>query len=155
MLLAVTNHITQNISGVPFLWVLPLALYLISFTLAFDHPRWYARRTFVAGLVVLLPMMAFYVPSLDLKVAAPLYLRGAVRHLHVLPWRPRAAPARPRHLTRYYLVLSLGGAFGAVLVAIVAPLVLPGYFELGIALVLLSLVLLLRLQGVLSWAGRR
>ena len=153
MLLAVTNHITQNISGVPFLWVLPLALYLISFTLAFDHPRWYARRTFVAGLVVLLPTMAFYVPSLDLKVAAPLYLAGLFVtcmfcHGDLARLRPD-----PRHLTRYYLVLSLGGAFGAVLVAIVAPLVLPGYFELGIALVLLSLVLLLRLQGVLSWAG--
>src|SRR5688500_7662362 len=43
MLLAVTNHITQNISSVPFLWVLPLALYLITFILAFDHPRWYVR----------------------------------------------------------------------------------------------------------------
>ena len=43
MLLAVTNHITQNISSVPFLWVLPLALYLVSFILAFDHPRWYIR----------------------------------------------------------------------------------------------------------------
>jgi hypothetical protein len=153
MLLAVTNHITQNISGVPFLWVLPLALYLISFTLAFDHPRWYARRAFVAGLVVLLPVMAFYVPSLNLRVAAPLYLVGLFVtcmfcHGDLALLRPD-----PRHLTRYYLVLSLGGALGAVLVAIVAPLVLPGYFELGIALVLLSLVLLLRLQGVLSWAG--
>jgi hypothetical protein len=39
MLLAVSNHITQNISSVPFLWVLPLALYLVTFILAFDHPR--------------------------------------------------------------------------------------------------------------------
>jgi SAM-dependent methyltransferase len=153
MLLAVTNHITQNISGVPFLWVLPLALYLISFTLAFDHPRWYLRRSFVVALIVLLPTMAFYVPSLNLKVAAPLYLAGLFVTCMFCHGELAHLKPDPRHLTRYYLMMSLGGAFGAVLVAIVAPLVLPGYFELGIALVLLSLVLLFRLQGVLSWGG--
>ncbi len=53
----------------------------------------------------------------------------------------------PRWLTRFYLMLSLGGALGAVLIAIVAPLVLPGYFEVNIALVLLALTLSLRLRG--------
>jgi hypothetical protein len=153
MLLAVTNHITQNISGVPFLWVLPLALYLISFTLAFDHPRWYLRRAFVAALILLLPTMAFYVPSLNLKVAAPLYLVGLFVSCMFCHGELAHLKPDPRHLTRYYLMMSLGGALGAVLVAIVAPVVLPGYFELGIALVLLSLVLLSRLKGVLSWVG--
>src|SRR5439155_26252846 len=55
MLLAVTNHITQNVASVPFLWVLPLALYLGSFILAFDHPRWYLRPLFIVVLVALLP----------------------------------------------------------------------------------------------------
>ena len=54
MLLAVTNHITQNIASVPFLWVLPLALYLITFILAFDHPRWYVRPLFIVALLALL-----------------------------------------------------------------------------------------------------
>ncbi len=153
MLLAVTNHITQNISGVPFLWVLPLALYLISFTLAFDHPRWYLRRAFVAALIVLLPTMAFYVPSLNLKVAAPLYLVGLFVTCMFCHGELAHLKPDPRHLTRYYLMMSLGGALGAVLVAIVAPLALRGYFELGIALVLLSLVLFSRLKGALSWAG--
>src|SRR5207253_1126091 len=76
MLLAVTNHITQNISSVPFLWVLPLAIYLVTFILAFDHPRWYVRPPFAVALVVLLPLMAYYVPSLQLRVAAPIYLVG-------------------------------------------------------------------------------
>jgi len=58
MLLAVTNHITQNIASVPFLWVLPLALYLITFIFAFDHPRWYVRPLFVAAMLVLVPVMA-------------------------------------------------------------------------------------------------
>jgi hypothetical protein len=153
MLLAVTNHITQNISSVPFLWVLPLALYLISFILAFDHPRWYARPLFIAALFALVPAMAFYVPSLDLKVAAPVYLIGlfvACMFCHGELARIKPDPA---HLTRFYLMMSLGGALGAVLVAIVAPLVLHGYFELGIALALLSFVLIMRLKGVLIWGG--
>ena len=82
MLLAVTNHLTQNISSVPFLWVLPLALYLITFILCFDHPRWYLRPLFLAAAAVLLPVMAWYMPSLDLRVAAPLYLAG----LFVAAW---------------------------------------------------------------------
>src|SRR5260370_652198 len=53
MLLAVTNHITQNIASVPFLWVVPLSIYLLSFILAFQHPRWYARVGFLAALVAL------------------------------------------------------------------------------------------------------
>src|SRR5712671_4769154 len=147
MLLAVTNHITQNISSVPFLWVLPLALYLITFILAFDHPRWYVRLLFVALLVVLLPAMAYYVPSLALKVAAPVYLVGlfvACMFCHGELARLKPDPA---HLTRFYLMMSLGGALGAVLVAIVAPMTLPGYFELGIALVLLALLFTMRLRG--------
>ena len=59
MLLAVTNHLTQNISSVPFLWVLPLALYLVTFILAFDHPRWYLRPLFIGALALLLPLMAW------------------------------------------------------------------------------------------------
>ena len=153
MLLAVTNHITQNISSVPFLWVLPLALYLISFILAFDHPRWYVRRVFGALLVALLPAMAYYVPSLDLKVAAPLYLVGlfvACMFCHGELARLKPDPA---HLTRFYLMMSLGGALGAVLVAIVAPVALRGYFELGIALVFLSLIFTARLKGAAIWGG--
>ena len=61
----------------------------------------------------------------------------------------------PAHLTRFYLMISLGGALGAVLVAIVAPLVLSGYFELGIALVLLgALVAAMRVRAS-RWARPR
>jgi len=143
MLLAVTNHVTQNISSVPFLWVLPLALYLASFILAFDHPRWYIRPAFVAALVVLVPLMAYAIPSLDLRLAAPLYLAGLFVACMVCHGELARLKPDPAHLTRFYLMISLGGALGAVLVAIVAPLVLAGYFELGIALVALGAVTIL------------
>ncbi len=153
MLLAVTNHITQNISSVPFLWVLPLALYLISFILTFDHPRWYVRPVFALALALLVPAMAFYVPSLDLQVAAPLYLVGLFAACMFCHGELARAKPDPAHLTRFYLMISLGGALGAVLVAIVAPLVLPGYYELGIALMALALLLAARMQGHVRWAG--
>jgi SAM-dependent methyltransferase len=141
MLLAVTNHITQNISSVPFLWVLPLALYLASFILAFDHPRWYVRPVFIGALVLLVPAMAYAIPSLELEVAAPLFLAGlfvACMFCHGELARRRP---EPQNLTRFYLMISLGGALGAVLVAVVAPLLLAGYFELGIALLALGSII--------------
>jgi len=153
MLLAVTNHITQNISSVPFLWVLPLALYLITFILAFDHPRWYVRPVFVLALLFLVPAMAYYVPSLDLRVAAPLYLIGLFVTCMFCHGELAHTKPDPAHLTRFYLMISLGGAIGAVLVAIVAPLVLPGYFELGITLLVLGLVVAMRLRRAALWAG--
>jgi SAM-dependent methyltransferase len=148
MLLAVTNHITQNISSVPFLWVLPLALYLVSFILAFDHPRWYIRPAFIGALVLLLPAMAYAIPSLDLQIAAPLYLVGLFVSCMVCHGELARLKPDPRHLTRFYLMISLGGALGAVLVAIIAPIVFSGYFELGVALVALAVMIVFRLQKV-------
>jgi hypothetical protein len=153
MLLAVTNHITQNISSVPFLWVLPLALYLVSFILAFDHPRWYLRPAFIGALALLVPLMAYAVPSLDLQLATPLYLVGLFASCMFCHGELARLKPDPTHLTRFYLMISLGGALGAVLVAIIAPLLLAGYFELGIALVLLALLVVLRLQQGWRWAG--
>jgi hypothetical protein len=151
MLLAVTNHVTQNVSSVPFLWVLPLALYLITFILAFDHPRWYLRTALLVSLVVLLPAMAYYIPSLDLRVAAPLYMIGMFVACMVCHGELARLKPDPAHLTRFYLMMSLGGALGAVLVAVIAPLVLRGYFELGIALVLLGALFAVRVRGVAKW----
>jgi spermidine synthase len=153
MLLAVTNHVTQNISSVPFLWLLPLALYLLTFILAFDHPRWYLRRSSIAALGLMVPAMAWAIPSLDLELAVPLYFAGLfVGCLFCHGELARLRPD-PAHLTRFYLMISLGGAAGAVLVAIFAPLLLRGYFELGIALVALSGLLMMGLRKRAIWAG--
>jgi SAM-dependent methyltransferase len=151
MLLAVTNHVTQNIASVPFLWLLPLALYLVSFILAFDHPRWYIRSAFIGALVVLVPLMAFAIPSLNLHLAAPLYLVGLFVACMVCHGELARMKPDPAHLTRFYLMISLGGALGAVLVAIVAPLALAGYFELGIALIALGAIIILVRR--IRWLG--
>jgi len=153
MLLAVSNHVTQNIASVPFLWVLPLSLYLLSFILTFDHPRWYQRWLFIAALVVLVPLMASMIASLELIPAITVFLVGLFVACMFCHGELAMMKPDPRWLTRFYLMLSIGGALGAVLVAIVAPLFLPGYFEVNIALVLLTLFLSLRLKGVWRLLG--
>jgi len=145
MLLAVTNHVTQNIASVPFMWVMPLSLYLITFILCFDHPRWYVRPVFIVAALVLVPVMAWKIPSLDLKLAVALYFGGLFVACMFCHGELARMKPDPGHLTRFYLMLSLGGALGAVLIAIVAPLALDGYLELNMVLVVLALLIMLRL----------
>ncbi|HYM48028.1 MAG TPA: fused MFS/spermidine synthase, partial [Burkholderiaceae bacterium] len=153
MLLAVTNHVTQNIASVPFLWVLPLSIYLLTFILTFDHPRWYRRWLTIAALAVLAPTMASMISSLELKSAVPVFFAGLFVACMFCHGELAKMKPDPRWLTRFYLMLSVGGALGAVLIAIVAPLMLRGYFEVNIALVLLALLLSLRLRGLWRLAG--
>jgi hypothetical protein len=141
VLLAVTNHLTQNIASIPFLWLAPLSLYLVTFILCFDHPRWYVRPVFMALTGVAVPLMAWYADSLNLHVAAPLYAAGlfiCCMFCHGELYRVRPTP---RHLTTFYLMISIGGALGALLIAIGAPLILKGYFELSIVLAACALLL--------------
>ena len=151
LLLAVTNHLTQDVASVPFLWVLPLVAYLFSFVLTFENDRWYRRRVFLPAAALLLALAAYGLQSSlgqRLQTALPLYLGGlfvwcVVLHGEMARRRPAA-----RWLTRFYLMLSLGGALGGVAVGLAAPVLLPAHYELGIGLVLLALV------GMVLWRQR-
>jgi hypothetical protein len=146
LLLAVSNHITQNIAAVPLLWIAPLTIYLITFILCFDSTRWYRRQTFLAMAAAGLGVMAWTLADPDLThelmlqigvFCVGLFLACMFCHGELARLKPA-----PRHLTRFYLMVSLGGAAGSVLVGIVAPLVLPAYFELAAGLVLCAVLLL-------------
>src|SRR3984957_17251649 len=67
LLLAVTNHLTQNIAAIPFLWVLPLSLYLLSFILCFDSDRWYNRWLFTRLAAVAVPGIAVAISNEDVR----------------------------------------------------------------------------------------
>ena len=138
-LLAVSNHLTQNISSIPLLWVIPLAIYLLTFILCFEGGRWYKRDAFLGILVWIVCVMAWFLADKRLQFelvwqiavfAAGLFVVCMFCHGELARLRPG-----PRHLTLFYLIVSLGGVIGGVLVGIVAPLVLPGFLELEIALV--------------------
>jgi spermidine synthase len=146
LLLAITNHITQNVASVPFLWVVPLALYLITFIICFDHPRWYKRTVFLPLLWIVVPLMAWMSDSLNLSQAAPLFGLGLFAGCMFCHGELARLKPDPRHLTLYYLMISLGGALGALAVAIGAPLALHGYYEMQIALVLIVVISLMRVM---------
>jgi hypothetical protein len=153
LLLAVTNHICQNVASLPFLWILPLSLYLGTFILCFDHPRWYRRPAFLALAAVALPLMGWYSGSLDLKLVVPMYLAGLFVCCMFCHGELALLKPPPRYLTTYYLMISLGGAVGGLLVGLAAPYVLTGYFELAIGLVACALVLLSRTVRIAWWAA--
>lgn len=144
MLLAVTNHLCQNVASVPFLWVAPLSLYLLTFVLCFDTRGWYRRELFATLLAAFVVGMALLLDSLELHIVAPVFLAGLFVACMFLHGELAALKPAPRHLTGYYLLMSLGGALGGALVGIVAPLALPGYFELGLGLVTCAMLGLAR-----------
>ncbi len=144
LLLATTSHITQNIASVPFLWVLPLSLYLLSFVIAFEGREgrgWYQRSWFLFPTLLLLVAMAAGLEAnrgvLDVSLAVPLYTVGMMMAAFFCNGELALSKPVPRYLTQFYLTISLGGALGGMLVGLVAPRVFPTYFELPVALVLL------------------
>jgi SAM-dependent methyltransferase len=141
-LLAVSNHLTQNISSIPLLWVVPLAVYLLTFILCFEGRNWYRRDIYLGSLLWLLCVMAWFLADKSLQFellwqilvfTVGLYFVCMFCHGELARRRPG-----PRHLTLFYLVVSLGGVLGGILVGIVAPVTLPGYLELEIALVVIA-----------------
>jgi SAM-dependent methyltransferase len=151
LLLAITNHITENVAAVPLLWLLPLTLYLLTFVLCFEGSGLYRRDVFMAAAAAALGAMAWTMADSNLThelglqigvFAVGLFLACMFCHGELA----RDKPA-PRYLTRFYLMISLGGAAGAALVGVVAPLALPAQFELAVGLAACALLLL--------WQARR
>ena len=137
-LLAITNHITQDLAAVPLLWIVPLGLYLLSFVFCFMEPSLYRRQSFVRWLVMVLIAMvvALAVPQVALHsllttgiFCAGLFICCTVCHGELFLLRPPHA-----HLARYYLFVALGGVLGSAFVALLAPHLFPGFYELPISM---------------------
>ncbi len=152
LLLAVTNHLTQNVASVPLLWLVPLTLYLATFVIAFEGKGWYRPGTLWSFVLVWLAGMAWLLVDADfhydLPVQLGVFLPGmflGCLFCHGELYRLRPAPA---HLTAFYLCVSAGGAIGGLLVAVGAPLAFNGYYELGAGLVVLATLAALRFAAV-------
>jgi hypothetical protein len=144
MLGAVTSHLTQDVAAVPFLWMLPLALYLLSFILSFGwpdagRPAWRAALAAAAGLAVL------GLHAVRLKVSVSVVLWCLILFVYGMAGHGELAHRRPgpAGLTRYYLAIATGGALGGLLNAIVAPLLFTGHWELHLGIFAGPLVVLL------------
>ncbi len=145
LLLAVTNHLTQNIAAIPFLWVLPLSLYLLSFILCFDSDRWYSRWLFLGLGAVSLGGMAYAVSERsELSGLAPaIGIFGSATFVLFMVCHGELARRRPasKYLTGFYLMVSVGGALGGLLIGFVAPYTFNALYDLPAVLSITSLLL--------------
>lgn len=137
MLLAVTNQISLEVAVIPFLWMLPLALYLISFILCFERERLYHRGVFGplmlagAGGITATLLVGVHAP---IAVQLAVDLVGLFAYCMVCHGELVRVKPPPRHLTAFYLTISAGGAFGGIFTGVVAPTLFKGLWELPIAL---------------------
>jgi len=137
LLLAVTNQITMDLVVVPFLWVLPLCLYLLTFILCFEGNRWYSRSVFVTALfpALIITVVTLFMgeeASVILQImvfSGVLFVCCMICHGELSRLKPH-----PRYLTSYYLMIALGGALGGVFVTLVAPIIFFDYLELHVGL---------------------
>ncbi len=139
MLLAVTNHITHDIASVPFLWILPLTLYLVTFILCFEGRGWYQRRIFIAPLAAVVCAMAWALHEergiMEIKEAVLLSLVGLFVMCMFFHGELAARKPAPRYLTRFFLMVALGGALGGIAVGLAAVKLFDTYYEFGVGLV--------------------
>lgn len=165
MLLATTNQVCTDIAVVPFLWVLPLSLYLMSFILCFDSDRWYSRRWYSVLLALFVGATLFLLwdNALGWRLARSIVLQASIYfglmfcscmvcHGELVRLKPD-----PKYLTTFYLSISAGGALGGLLVGLVAPQVFKTHFEfhVGIVVTCVLLILVISRDAELATVRRR
>ena len=134
MFIATTNHVCHDIATVPFLWIIPLGLYLLSFIVCFDHERWYVREVWcglcIAGIVGLaIELDLGFVLNLALHFGTMLCI-CIVCHGELVQLRP----TNRRNITEYYLLISAGGALGGLFISMIATRYFDDYYEWPVGL---------------------
>ncbi|MDG2213219.1 MAG: hypothetical protein P8M70_05285, partial [Verrucomicrobiota bacterium] len=146
LLMATTNKMCQDVAVVPFLWVLPLALYLMTFIISFDSPKWYSREFYLPMLVLCWGGVLWMIgEGVDVHIlvqviiyCTALFVSCMICHGELFRLRPQSS-----RLTQYYLGISAGGAIGGFTVAVLAPQVLNGYWEYHVSIWLVGLLFFL------------
>jgi hypothetical protein len=136
LFLGVTLQISTDIASVPLLWILPLMVYLLTFVIAFARRPLLTRST-VARTIPYAATIAILVAGFETSIGLPqiaigivlLFLLALSCHSELVALRPA-----PRHLTEFFLLMSLGGALGGAFNAVLAPLVFPSVYEYPIAI---------------------
>ncbi len=136
LMLGVTTFISTDIAAAPFLWVAPLALYLLTFVIAFQARPWIPPKVaaFIQAPVVIACLLTLAAPVDGFAQRIGLHLAGffltsLVCHQALVARRPA-----PEHLTEFYLLMSLGGVIGGGFNAFAAPVLFKGVFEYPLAL---------------------
>ena len=152
MLLATTNQLCIDVATVPFLWVLPLGLYLVSFIICFDNPHWYDRRVFGLLLLACCPVACFVLyEGPDVEISDQVAIFSIVLFACCMICHGELVHARPdpKYLTLFYVLVSAGGAMGGVFVAIAAPQLFSGYYEYHASLLATCVI------ALTAWCAQR
>jgi hypothetical protein len=146
MLTAVTSHMSANIAAIPLLWLPPLALYLLTFILAFQGAWQPVRQSLLRLVLVAVASMAYLLrdirTQLPIAISVPLFLIGLFVICFFLHGELYARRPITAGMTRFYLVAAAGGAAGTLLVGVIAPLVLRANYDLACTLVVVALIAL-------------
>ena len=147
LLLAITNHMSQNIAAIPFLWVLPLSIYLLTFILCFEGRGWYRRKSYLRLLAAGMAGMAIAMRieqdgALPIRVLLPLFALGLFTCCMVCHGELARLKPNLKYLTHFYLMISAGGALGGVLVGLLAPHIFNAFYELPLGLSLCTVLVL-------------
>ena len=144
LLLSITNKLLEDVAPVPLLWVLPLALYLLTFAFAFSRRIFYWRALLVRFLAVALGSLgyAIYDPTYteSVQVSVPLFCIGLFLCCWFCHGELALSRPAPRFATSFYLMISFGGALGAIFVGLAAPHLFTGIYELPLALIFTALL---------------
>jgi hypothetical protein len=132
LLLATTNLVCQDIAVSPFLLVLQLSLYLLSFIVCFENDRWYRREIFYPAFGVAVAFVILIsLPNAAYSFMTQLAAYSAVLFAGCMVCHGEAARTRPQSesLTEFYLCIAIGGTLGGVAVGLLAPRIFPNYWE--------------------------
>ena len=136
VLLGITTHMTQDVAAIPFLWVIPLAVYLLTFILCFETSKAYQRLLFLPATAVGLYYFGRVLErdEFSLTVLQNVALSAGVLFACCMVCHGELAALKPapRYLTGYFVSLSLGGALGGLFVGMLAPMVFNAYYELSV-----------------------
>ncbi len=139
LLLGTTNYISIDIATVPLLWVIPLALYLLSFILVFSKfNNAIQKKTFLIQPVIVIPFLVYYFSQYKLNsFSLELIIHLIVFFISIMVCHGELAKKRPgpEHLTQYYLIMSFGGMLGGIFNSFVAPLIFNSIYEYPLMLV--------------------
>jgi hypothetical protein len=135
---AVTAHLTSNIAAIPLLWMLPLAVYLLTFILAFEFPALYRRGIIVRLLVVMLASLGYAISKTDvsLPIGIAILFFLVECFLACLFCHAETYALRPQHgseTTFFYLLIAAGGAVGTFFIGIASPLIFSANYDLAIS----------------------
>jgi hypothetical protein len=157
LLLSVTNHITENVAAVPLLWILPLAVYLLTFVVAFSGTI-YKRTLWLRLLAMALGVLGYAIYDINtieaIQISLPIFLLSLFACCMFCHGELNRSRPEPSQITEFYLMIAAGGAVGAIFVGLIAPLIFNGIYELPLTLVVTALLALVVTWRDETWAMR-